>query len=566
MTEPLASRPASPWAVRPLAWLAGYRAAWLGADAVAGVTLAAYAIPQALAYATLAGLDPVVGIYGFILGGLGYAVLGSSPYLAIGPTSSLALLIGASVGPLAGGDAARFAEIASLVALLVAGLAVTAWALRLSTLTSFVSDSILLGFKAGAGISIAMTQMPSALGIPSGGHRFVERAAHVAWHVGETDAVVLGITVVALVALLGGDRLLPGRPVALAVMTVSILASAFFRLGAHGVPTVGAIPPGLPEITLPDVPLGDVESVVPLAAACLLLGYVESMSAARALAQKHGQEVDVRAELLGLGAANLLTALGQGFPVAGGLTQSAVNEQAGARSPMALVVASAMLAACLVYLTGVVQALPKAVLAAVVLVAVASLVDLREIRRLRRVSRIDFLGALVALLGVLLFGVLGGVLLAVVASILLLLQRAATPYVAVLGRIPTTDRFSDLLRNPDNERIAGVLIFRVEAPLLYFNVDHVRGEVLAQLAAQPGPVRLVVCDLSTSPFIDLAGTRMLARLADDLAARGIALKLADPHAAARDILRAEGLEEKVGHFSRRISVAHIIEDEETSHG
>jgi len=542
-----------------LAWLAGYRLAWLGTDTVAGVTLAAYAIPQALAYATLAGLDPVVGIYGFMLGGLGYAVLGSSPYLSIGPTSAISLLVGASVAPLAGGDAARFAELASLTALLVAALALAAWAVRLTTLTSFVSDSILLGFKAGAGISIAVTQLPSALGIPPGGDRFVTRLAHVAHHVGETDPIVAGLTVAAVVALLGGEWLLPGRPVALVVMTLSIVASAFFRLGAHGVPTVGSIPAGLPELSLPDVPLADVETVLGLAAACLLLGYVESMSAARALAQKHDQEVDVRAELLGLGAANLVTALGQGYPVAGGLTQSAVNEQAGARSPMALVVASATLAVSLVYLTDLVQALPKAVLAAVVLVAVASLVDLREILRLR-ISRIDFHVALAALLGVLLLGVLGGVLFAVVASILLLLQRAAVPYVAILGRIPGTDRFTDMVRNPDNERVPGVLVFRVEAPLLYFNVDHVRAEVMTELAAQPEPVRLVVCDLSTSPFVDIAGARMLSRLADDLAARAIALRLADPHAAARDILRAEGLEEKVGHFSRKITVERAIDE------
>ena len=227
------------------------------------------------------------------------------------------------------------------------------------------------------------------------------------------------------------------------------------------------------------------------------------MSAARAFATKHGYEVNVRQELLGLGGANLFAALGGAYPVAGGLSQSAVNEKAGARSPLSLVVASATLAVSLLFLTGLLQNLPKAALAAIVFVAVLGLIDVRELARPRRVSRLEFHVALIALVGVLLLGVLKGVLVAVVASILLLLHRAAFPHVALLGRIPGTIRFSDLDRNPDNERLPGVVAFRVEASLLYFNVDHVSQEVLAHVHAAPAPVRLVICDLSTSPYVDI---------------------------------------------------------------
>lgn len=557
MPAPERTQPSAASAV-PLAWLASYRSAWLAGDCVAGLTLAAYAIPQALAYATLAGLEPVVGIYGVMLGGLGYAALGSSRHLAVGPTSALSLLVGASIAPMAAGDPVRFAQVASLVGLLVAVLAVAAWALRLSTLTSFVSDTILVGFKAGAGISIAATQLPSALGVAGGGEHFLERIATVARQLGDTNPVVLAVAATALVLLLLGDRLLPGRPVALAVVTISILACGALGLADYGVRTVGEIPAGLPTIGLPGVRARDVDGVVALAAACLLLGYVESVSAARALAAKHGYEVDVRQELLGLGGANLLAALGHGYPVAGGLSQSAVNEKAGARSPLALVVASAVLAVSLVFLTGFVRDLPKAVLAAIVFVAVTGLIDLREIARLRRVSRLEFRVAMIALLGVLLLGVLKGVLLAVLASILLLLHRAAFPHVAVLGRIPHTARFSDIERNPDNERLSGVFAFRVESSMMYFNVDHVRREVLRRVDAQPG-TRLVVCDLSTSPYVDLAGARMLTKLASELAARGMTLRLAETRATVRDILREEGLDTIAGPISRRISVAAAIE-------
>jgi high affinity sulfate transporter 1 len=556
MAVPATNRPGSGSWARPLA---SYRPKWLWADCLAGVTLAAYAVPVALAYATLAGLAPEVGIYGYVLGGLGYAALGSSRHLAVGPTSAISLLVGASIAPMAAGDPVRLAQIASLVAVLVAVLAVTAWALRLSTLTSFVSDTILLGFKAGAGLSIAVTQLPSALGVPGGGDHFFGRIAILAHQVGDTNPAVLAVSASALALLLLGDRLLPGRPVALAVVALSIVAAAFLPLHDHGVATVGAIPAGLPAIGLPGIRARDVDGVVPLAAACLLLGYVESVSAARALASKHGYEVDVRRELLALGGANLLAALGHGYPVAGGLSQSAVNEKAGARSRISLVVASVALGLCLLFLTGLLRNLPKAVLAAIVFVAVKGLIDLGEIGRLRRLSRLEFRVAMIALVGVLLLGILKGVLVAVIASILLLLHRAAFPHVAFLGRIPNTTRFSDLARNPDNERTPGISIFRVEASLVYFNVDHVLREVLKHVAEERGATRLVICELSTSPYVDLAGARMLKKLCAELAGSGVALRLAEAHATVRDILRAEGLDATAGPISRRTSVADAIE-------
>ena len=560
MVAPATTHPRFGAAARPLAWLATYRPAFLTGDGVAGVTLAAYAIPQALAYATLAGLAPVAGVYGYMLGGLGYAALGSSRHLAVGPTSAISLLVGVSVAPMAAGDPVRFAQVASLTALLVAALAAAAWALKLSTLTSFVSDTILVGFKAGAGISIAVTQLPSALGVPGGGDHFFERIAALVPQLGGANLVVVALSAGALALLLAGERWLPGRPVALCVVVLSIVATTLLGLADRGVSTVGTIPAGLPAIDLPGIRPRDVEGVVMLAAACLLLGYVESVSAARALAGKHGYDVDVRQELLGLGGANLAAAIGHGYPVAGGLSQSAVNEQAGARTPMALVIASVTLGVALVFLTDLLRNLPKAVLAAIVLVAVKGLIDLREIARLRRVSRLEFRVAMIALVGVLLLGVLKGVLLAVVGSILLLLHRTAFPHVAVLGRIPGTTRFSDLERNPDNERVPGVVAFRVEAALLYFNVEHVLREVLRHVDAEGGTVRRVVCDLSTSPYVDLAGARMLERLTRELAARGATLRLAEAHATARDILRAEGLDEIAGPISRRVSVAAAIGD------
>src|SRR5690242_3497105 len=435
-----------------LNWLVDYRPAWLASDLVAGVTLAAYAIPVALAYATLAGLPPQVGIYGYLLGGLGYALLGTSRQLAVGPTSAISLMIAGTVGDMAGGDAAHYAAIASLAGFTVAVLCLIAWLLRLSILVRLISDSILVGFKAGAGLTIIMTQLPSLLGVAGGGHNFFERAVLLC---GELDVVqfpVLAIGLIAIAMLFAGERVFPGRPIALAVVVLAIIAATAFGLPALGIPITGKIPQGLPSLSWPTLRLRDVDGIFPLAAGGLLLAYIEGGSAARSFATKHGYELDSRQEFLGLGAANLAAALGHGYPVAGGLSQSAVNEKAGAGTPLALVVASLTLAVSLLFLTGLLENLPKAVLAAIVFTAVLGLIDIGALSRMWRISKPDFYAATIALVAVLLLGILQGILLAAAASVLILLGRASQPHVAFLGRIPGTTSYSDLARHPENEQ------------------------------------------------------------------------------------------------------------------
>jgi high affinity sulfate transporter 1 len=563
MTNATAPRDRPTWLsfVPPTRWLAQYRASWLPADAVAGVTLAAYAVPVSLAYAGLAGLPPQVGVYGYLLGGLGYALLGSSRQLAIGPTSAISLMIAATVGAMADGDANHYAQIATLTGFAVAVLCVIAWLLRLSGLVKLISDSILVGFKAGAALTIAMTQLPSLLGVAGGGHNFFERAVLLAGQLGQTNYLVLAVGVVAIMLLVLGERMLPGRPVALAVVALSIVAATVLGLPARGVATTGEIPAGLPTLAGPALRLRDIEGIVPLAAGCLLLAYIESVSAARTFAAKHGYGLDPRQELLGIGAANLATALGQGYPVAGGLSQSAVNDKAGARTPLALVFASVTLALCLLFLTGLLENLPKAVLAAVVLTAVSGLIDFPALLRMWRVSRLDFYAAAVALGGVLLLGILHGILLAALASILLLLGRASYPHVAFLGRIPGTHSYSDLARHPENEALAGVIAFRPEASLIYVNADAVLETVLHRLRAAPSDLRLVVCDLSASPYLDLAGSRMLHALHGELATDGIALRVVGARGRVRDLLRADGLDEKVGGLDRAATLDRLLADE-----
>jgi high affinity sulfate transporter 1 len=532
-------------------WLVGYRVAWLRGDVVAGVTVAAYAIPVSLAYAVLAGLPPQVGVYGYLLGGLGYALLGSSRQLAIGPTSAISLMIAGTVGAMADGDAQRYAQIASLTGFTVAALCLIAWVLRLSELVKLISDSILVGFKAGAGLTIAMTQLPNLIGTVGGGHNFFERAVLFAGQLGQTHYLVLAVGVTSIILLVLGERWLPGKPVALGVVTLSIVAASMFGLSALGVPTTGKIPAGLPTLEGPALRLADVEGIVPLAAGCLLLAYIESVSAARAFAAKHGYALDPRQELLGIGAANLATALGHGYPVAGGLSQSAVNDKAGAHTPLALVIASVTLALCLLFLTGLLENLPKTVLSGVVLTAISGLVDLPALIHMWRLSRQDFCAAVIALGAVLLLGILEGILLAAMASMLMLLVRASRPHVAFLGRIPGTNSYSDVARHPENEALPGVIAARPEASLIYVNADAILASIMNRVrAAISSDIRMIVCDLSASPYLDLAGSHMLHELHSELAARGIALRIVGAHGWVRDLLRADGLGEKVGGLDR----------------
>lgn len=527
----------------PLHWLAAYRGEWLTSDAVAGITLAAYAIPVSLAYAVLAGLPPQFGVYGYMLGGIGYALLGGSRQLAIGPTSAISLMIAATVSALAGGDAARYAQIASLAAFAVAVLCFIAWLFKLSVLVRLVSDSILVGFKAGAGLTIIMSQLPSLLGVTGGGHNFFDRAIKLIGQLGDTSPLVLAIGAVALLLLLIGERLLPGKPVGIATVGLAIVVATVLGLPARGVPVTGTIPEGLPALGIPTFGLLEFDDLFPLAAGCVLLAYIEGVSAARSFAAKHGYPLDVRQEFLGLGAGNLAAALGHGYPVAGGLSQSAVNDSAGAKTPLALVICSVTLGLCLLFFTGLLTNLPKAVLAAIVFAAVYKLVDIGGLMRMWRVSRIDFHAAAIALVSVLLLGILQGVLLAAIASIFLLLARASRPNVAFLGRLPGTGRYSDRARHQDVEPLVGILAFRPEASLLYINAETILDTVLISLRASPD-VRLVACDLSASPSIDLAGARMLHDLHDELTSRRITLCIVGAHAQLRDLLRAEGLAER----------------------
>jgi len=543
-----------------LVWLPKYQSGWLIRDLIAGLTLAAYAIPVAMAYSALAGLTPQVGLYCYIFSGFAYAVFATSRHLAIGPTAAISVMVASVVGVMAGGDAYLYATMASLTAGMVAIMYVVAWVLRLSSFVNFISETILLGFKAGAALSIASTQLPLLFGIPGGGDNFFARMAVMYNNIGDINQTAFLIGIVALLVLLIGEWIIPGRPVALVVVILSIFVVTLFGLTGNGLKVLGAVPSGLPEFMLPEITINHLENLLELAFACFLLSYVESIAAARTFAVKYNYTIDPHQELLGLGAANLVSAIGQGYPVAGGLSQSAVNEKAGAKTPLSLIFASLALLTVLIFLTGLLHNLPQAILSAIVLVAVSGFVKISEFKNLWRISRLEFNVALAAFVAVLFLGILKGVAVSAIISILFLLRLLAKPHVAVLGRIPGTIRFSDAARHKKNEVYPGLFLFRVEAPLLYFNVDYIRTILISKVSLTSPPVKLVVCDLSTSPYIDAAGARMLAQIEQQLDKQGIDFRVAEAHSAVREILRETGISERLGGVSRHTALADLVED------
>jgi SulP family sulfate permease len=543
-----------------VAWLRGYERGWFRPDIGAGVTLAAYLLPSALADASLAGLPVQAGLYAVLFSGFVFWLFSSSRHTAVSVTSAISLLVGSSLGGIAAGNVTRFAALASCTALLAAVAAFIAWLFRAGAIVKFISETVFTGFKTGVALWLISTQLPKLCGFKGGHGNFWERGADFFKHISLTNPASLALGLGALMLLILGKRFLPNRPVALFIVIGGIVAASLMDLGSYGIKLLGEVPRGVPLPAIPAVSWDEVTDLLPLALACFLLAAVETAAIGRMFAEKHGYRFDSNQDLLALAGANLAAGLGHGFPVSGGMSQSLVNESASARTPLSGLIASVLILFVAVFFSDTLRNLPQPVLAAIVVMAVTSLFKFAELRRLWNYHRGEFLVAIVALLGVLWAGLLKGVLIGTILSMVMLIRRVSTPHVAFLGRIPGTRRYSDLSRHPDNEPIPGVLAFRVEAGIVYFNVEHISETVLALVRSISPPPRLVICDLSTSPNIDMAGAHLFLSLHAELEKRAIGLRIVEARSKVRDMLRLEGVEEKVGRIDRFTTLADAIEN------
>jgi sulfate permease, SulP family len=498
--------------------LVRYRRDWLRWDLLAGLTTAAVVIPQAVAYASLAGLPVEVGLYVAIVPMVAYALVGSSRPLSVSSTSTISILTaGALVEAGADGDPGRAVATASLLALLVGGFLAAAGLLRLGFLADFISSPVLAGFKAGMGLYIAASQLGKVLGVPVEGDSFFAKVWSALGQLGDANPATVALALGGLAALLALHRWAPNVPGPLVVVVLGIALVASTDLEGRGVALVGPVNGGLPAFALPD--LDGVGPLVPAAAGIALMSFIESISAARAFAARTDPPVDADRELLALGAANLAGGLFQAYPAGGGTSQTAVNDGAGARTQVAELVTAAMAVLTLTLLASLLADLAQPILGAIVLVAAIGLVNLAPLRRIRSVRQRDFWLGLVALGGVLTFGVLRGVLVAVLISLLVLLHELDHPHIVAGQSAP------------------GLLVVRPEGRLFFANARRVVDQIAAIVADQQPPPRVVLLDLTVVPDLEITALDRLADLAEDLHGQGRILWVAAASQRPLEMLR-----------------------------
>jgi sulfate permease, SulP family len=527
--------------------LRGYRRGWLRSDLLAGLTVWAILVPEALAYASIAGVSPVVGLYAAPGALILYAALGSSRALVTGPMAATAALSAATVGDLAAHSGGQFLAFTTGLAIATGLAALIAGGLRLGFLAGFISEPVLKGFIVGLALTIIIGQVPKLFGVDGGEGDFFQKAWETLGNLGETSAITILVGGLSLALVLALKRWNPAIPASLVAVAAGIAAVHIFSLDDHGLEIVGHVDSGLPSLGGPGLSLHDYGRLAAGGIGVMLVGFAEGLGAAKTYAERDHYEIDPNRELLGLGGANLAAGFSGGMVVNGSLSKTAVNAGAGARTQLSGLLVAALTILTLLFLTGLFEELPEATLAAIVIAAVVELVDFPALRDLYRVytrelgrefgiaARPDFIAAVAAMLGVLVFDTLPGLFIGIGVALLLLLYRASRPYVAELGELPGgAGEFEDLVRHPEASPSPGVVVLRIESGLFFANADPVRTRIAAAAAAEG--VRVVVLDLESVPLLDVSAARMLRTVAEDLGRSGIELRLARVVGQVGDVL------------------------------
>ncbi len=532
-------------------WLPGYERRWLRPDVLGAAAVWAVLVPEGMAYAALAGMPPETGLFAALAPLLAYAVLGTCRQLTVGPSSAIAAFSAAVVAPLALGDGGRFIALSALLALLVGALLLVAGLARAGFIADFFARPVLTGFVAGLALVIGVGQLPKLLGVEGGGTGFFGKLAAVIRELPDGSVQTLAIGVLALALIFGLRRYAPKVPAALLAVVMGIVLVAVFDLEDHGVAIVGAIPDGLPSLTIPSFRLADVVDLLPDAVALALICFAESVAGARALAAKRHYDVDADQELIALGVSNLGAGLLQGFTVDASLSRSAVAESSGVKSQLSNIILLGFLIVTMLFLMPLFHDLPEAVLGAIVIAAVAHLVDLGALRRLRRTDPTDFVLAILCFAGVLVFGLLVGLAIAVVLSLLALVYRAYRPSYAILGRAPgAVDderlRYRGIEDHPDCETFPGLVILRVDGELFFANARWFRETVRSLVRDQRPPVREVLVHAGAVPHLDTTAAAMLKELVTELHEAGVELAFARATTGLVHDMERNGIAKLVG--------------------
>ena len=530
-----------------LTWAPSYDQRDLRSDLAAGLTVGAMLVPQAMAYALLAGLPPEIGLYAATIPVLIYALFGTSRQLAVGPVAIVSLLTATALAPLFEEGTAGYVSAAALLALMVGVVHLVLAAGRLGFLVNFLSHSVLVGFTAAAAIIIGFSQVKHILGIsiPRKDH-FVDTVDEVASSVRDTNTatVLLGFGAVLMLLLL--RKFAPRVPAALVVMVGSIAAVQLFDLQDEGVAVVGDIPGSLPAFGLPDMSGSLIGDLAMTALVITLVGFMESIAVAKVYARRHRYDVDANQELVGLGMANVASGLFGGYPVTGGFSRTAVNDTAGARTPLASIITAGIVLATVAFFTPAFETLPTAALGAIIIVAVIGLFDVTEMRHIASIKRTDLIGMGVAFFATLFLGIEIGIIVAVVASMLVVFARISMPHTAVLGRVPGTTTYRNVDRFPEVETSDRICIIRIDAALSFVNATPVKQLLLDQARPMAEVGGAVVLDASGINDLDATGAETLAEVLDEYDDLGVPLHMTDVKGPVRDVMRRAGLWTRLG--------------------
>jgi len=529
-----------------LVTLGRYDRDWFRHDLVAGISVAAVALPIAIAYSQLAGVPPVYGLYASLLPLVAYALFGTSRQLILAPDAATCAIVAAVVVPLAGVDQVQYLSLTATLAMIAGVFCIVAGLARLGFLTNFLARPILTGYLNGIAICIITGQLGTLFGFTLAPEGFFRLLWQFFLKLGETHGPTLAVGGTTLALLLLLARLAPKVPGPLVAVVLGITGSVVFGLSEHGLRLLGAIPAGLPSLTIPGINLRDLDSLLMGAAGLALISYNSTMVTARGFAAKNRYDIDANQEFIALGVANIGAGVLQGFAVAGADSRTAVNDSVGGKSQITSLVAAAVLALTLLFFTKPLGWLPMAVLSAVLIKAAMSLFDLQGLLNLRRVSPQEFRLCLITLLGVITVGVLPGVVVAVGVAIVQLMIRASIPHDAVLGRIPGTGMYSDIANNPGAETFPGLVIYRFDASLVFFNADHFKARVKTVVRHAQTPVRYLLLDAGTMPMLDTTGAASLDQVCGDLEAQGITMAVAAAKGPVRTMLDKTGLAARIG--------------------
>ena len=529
--------------------LLNYQRGWVRGDVLAGVTVAAYLVPQVMAYASVAGLPAVAGLWAALVPLAVYAVLGSSRQLSVGPESTTALMTATALAPLVTGDPARYAVLAAAMAVLVGGFCLLGGLLRLGFLADLLSRPVLVGYMTGVAVIMIGGQLGKVTGVAVEGDEFFDQVRSFVAGVGGAHWPTVALAIVVLVMLLAISRVAPKFPGALVAVLAATAAVVFFALETRGIRVVGEIPAGLPTPSMPMIPAADLPAMLIPAVGIAVVAFSDNALTGRTFAARKGESIDANAELRALGICNVATGLTHGFPVSSSGSRTALGDAVGSRTQVYSLVALASVVAVMFLGRGLLENFPMAALGALVVFAALRLIDITEFRRLGRFRRSELLLALATTAAVLGFGVLYGVLVAITLSVLDLLRRVARPHDGVLGLVPGVAGMHDLDDYPDARPVPGLLVYRYDAPLFFANAEDFRERALAAVTENPEgvePVEWFVLNAEANVEVDLTAVDALDQLRRDLEARGIVFAMARVKQDLRALLDAAGLVERIG--------------------